>query len=213
MRLRLLTVVGAFALALAVPSAALAHHGRGHHRHHNAKAHHARSRFEHIGATGVSGPTTTPSDPTPPPTGTTPENAGKVLSYEKEVLTITLNDGSTVSGKVSTDTKIECVKAAPTTAPPPPTSGEPTDQSPGDDSGPGDDQSRGDMSQGDGNQSEEPGEVSSDQQDGEDGAPAEPAAAEPPCDTSALVKEAVVRSAELRIGPSGDEFENIVLVR
>jgi hypothetical protein len=195
MRLRLLTVVGALALALAVPSAALAHHGRGHHHH---KAHHARFRFEHIGPSGLSGPTTTPSQPAAPSTPTTtPENAGKVASFEKEVLTITLNDGSTVSGKVTSDTRIECVSATPTT--------EPGDESPGDDSGEGDDQSRGDMSQsGEGDRKDDGGEDS-----GDDDAPA---AAEPPCDTSLLTAGREVRSAELRIGASGTEFENIVLV-
>src|SRR5690348_13865647 len=123
MRLRLLTVMGALALALAVPSAALAHNGRGHHHHH--KAHHAKFRFEHIGPTGVSGPSTTPTTPTTP-SGTPPPSAGKVTSFENEVLTITLNDNSTVSGKVTSDTRIECVSATP----PPVT--EPGDENQGD---------------------------------------------------------------------------------
>jgi hypothetical protein len=200
MRLRLLTVVGALALALAVPSAALAHHGRGHHHHHKAKAHHAKFRFEHIGANGVSGPTMTPSSPTTP-SPTTPANAGKVTSFEKEMLTITLGDGSTVSGTVTSETKIECVPATPATG------AESGDKSPGDDMGEGDDQSRGDMSQDD--QSEEGSQ--DDRQDGDEDE--QEGAAEPPCDSSLLVPGTVVHSAELRIGPSGNEFENIVLVR
>lgn len=201
MRLRLLTITGVLALALAVPSAALAHHGRGHHHHHKAKAHHARFRFEHVGATGLSGPTPTavePTSPTPP----TPENAGKVTSYEKEVLTITLNDNSTVTGKVTADTRIECVSATP------PPSTEPVEESPGDDRGAGDDQDRGDMSQGD-----QQGEGSGDRQDGGEDDDGQQGTPEPPCDTSLLVAGAIVRSAELRIGPSGNEYENIVLVR
>jgi hypothetical protein len=204
MRLRLLTFVGATALALAVPSAALAHRG---HRHHHAKAHHARFRFEQIGPNGVSAPTTTPTAPTTTPPSGTPEDAGKVVSFEKEVLTIVLNDGSTVSGKVTSDTRIECVSATPT---PPPAGGEPSDDGPGEDAGAGDDQSRGDMSQsGDSGSSGEEGDRTDD--GGDDGEPA--SAPEPPCDTSLLTKERVVRSAELRIGPSGDEWENLVLVR
>jgi hypothetical protein len=195
--MRLLTVAGALALALAVPSAALAHHGRGHHHHHNAKAHHARFRFEHVGPTGVSGPTTTPTTPTTPPSGTPPPSAGKVTSFEKEVLTITLNDNSTVSGKVTSDTRIECVSATP-----PPTT-EPGDENQDDDNGQGDDQDRGDMSQsGEG-----------DHKDGGDDDNEEGVAPEPPCDTSLLTLGREVRSAELRIGPSGTEFENIVLVK
>lgn len=45
MRRSLLMAVGIMALTLAVPTAALAHHGRGHHHHHHkAKGHHARFR-------------------------------------------------------------------------------------------------------------------------------------------------------------------------
>jgi hypothetical protein len=211
MRLRLLTVVGALALALAVPSAALANHGRGHHRHHGAKAHHARFRFEHIGATGVSGPTSTPSAPTSPPTTPGPVNAGEVASYDTttNILVLTLNNKESVSGKVTSDTKIECVTEA--AAPTSPTGSEPTDQSPGDDSGQGDDQSRGDTNQ----QGDEPGQSSGDGQDGsdDDGSTSLTVASEPPCDSTLLKPGTKVRSAELRIGPSGTEFESLVLVR
>jgi hypothetical protein len=208
MRLRLLTFAGAVALALAVPSAALAHHGRGHHRHHHAsKAHHAKFHFEHIGPSGVSGQTTTPSAPTTPTptTPTTPnENAGKVTSYEKEVLTITLNDNTTTAtGKVTADTRIVCVPATTT-----PTT-EPGDKSPGDDSGEGDDQSRGDMSQSGGGWGDDQGDQ--EDQGDDDGGPA--TAPEPPCDTSLLVSGTLVRAGELRIGPSGAEWEFLVLVR
>jgi len=196
MRLRLLTIVGTTALALAVPSAALAHHGHGRH-HHKAKAHHARFRFEHVSASGVSAPTSSPSSTveTLPPT---PENAGEVTSYSttSNVLVLTLNDKSTVSGKVSASTRIECVSATP-----------PTSTEPGDDSGQGDDQSRGDMSEGDQSEGSQGEEKDGGDDDGEG------AAAEPPCDSSLLEPGRKVRAAELRIGPSGTEFESIVLVR
>lgn len=210
MRLRLLTAVGALALALAVPSAALARHGGGHHHHkgHHSKAHHARFHFLHIGARGAAGPAG-PSGPTGPtgpsgPTGPTgPENAATVTSYSTttNMLELTLTDKSTVSGKVTSDTRIECVSATP--------SAEPGGEGPGDDSGQGDDQSRGDMSQGD--QSGEDWSWGDHKDGGDDDG--EVGIAEPPCDTSALVPGAVVRAAELRIGPSGNEFESIVLVR
>jgi hypothetical protein len=213
MRRSILTALGLLALALAVPSAALAHHGRGHH-HHKAKAHHAQLRFMHIGASGTSvtgSPTNTaPTTPTTPTTTPTPENAGTVKSYTGGVLTLTLNDGSTVSGKVTEDTRIGCVKATPTT--PTGTPGQPTDQGSGDDNGEGDDQSRGDMSQrgdkgsGEGQHGDQ-GNGGDDEEEEVQGTP------EPPCDGSALLPGAVVRSAELRIGPSGNEFENILLVR
>jgi hypothetical protein len=202
MRRTLLTAVGVLTLALAVPGAALAHHGHGHHhKGHHGKAHHARFRFEHIGPTGVSAGTTGPTGPTGPSGAPATENAGTVVSYSTttNILEIKLNDESVVKGKVTEDTRIECVKASTT-----PTGGEPTDQSPGDDSGEGDDQSRGDMSQsGEGDHKD-----GGDDDGGEVSAPSEP-----PCDTSALVPGAVVRAAELRIGPGGTEFESIVLVR
>jgi hypothetical protein len=129
------------------------------------------------------------------PSGTPPPSAGKVTSFEKEVLTITLNDNSTISGKVTSDTHIDCVSATP----PPMT--EPGEDNQGDDNGQGDDQNRGDMSQ------------FGDHKDGGDDDNEEVAVSEPPCDTSLLTPGREVRSAELRIGPSGTEFENIVLVR
>jgi hypothetical protein len=209
MKRSLLTATGmAAALTLALPGAALAHHGHGHHHHKTkAHAHHAKFRFVHIGAaTGT--PAVTPTTPTSTPP--TPENAGTVTSYTGGVLTLTLGDGSTVSGKVTSETRIECVKAAPTTTPP---TGTP-DQSPGDDGGQGDDQSRGDVSQ-QGDQSQ--GEWQHGEDDGggdDDGPPTTPTTEpEPPCDTSALVAGAVVRAAELRIGSGGTEFESVLLVR
>ena len=90
MRRTLLLVVGLLALALAASTVASAH-GGGHHGKHKKykKAH--RSFV---------------------PGGT----AGTVTSFESGVLTITLNNGSTVSGTVDEDTFIGCVT---TTAPPP----------------------------------------------------------------------------------------------
>ena len=205
MKRSLLTAMGVTVLALAVPGAALAHHGHGRH-HHKAKthAHHAKFRLVHIGSTtGTSAPGPTTTTPTPP----TPENAGTVASYTNGVLTLTLKDGSTVSGKVTNETRIRCIKATPptmTTTPPPGTG----DQGPGDDNGQGDDQNRGDMSRGD--------RGSGEWQHGDDGDDDDgPGASEPepPCDSSALVAGAVVRAAELRIGPGGTEFESVWLVR
>lgn len=193
MKRNLLMAAGATALALAMPGAALAHDGHHHHHHHGARAHahHAKFRTVHIGPASPATPPTIPS-PTPP----TPENAGTVTSYTNGVLTLTLNDGSTVSGKVTNETRIRCVKAGPAT---PPSSG-PGDEGPGDDRGRGDDQERGDMNdhgQGGWWHGSGPGA-------------GEP---EPPCDSSSLAPGAVVRTAELRIGPAGTEFECVLLVR
>jgi len=211
MRRNLLMALGAISLALAVPSAALAHQGRGHHHHHKAKAKalHAKFRIVHIGATTTTPASTPASTPTTSPTTPTtpPENAGTVASYTGGVLTLTLNGGSTVSGKVTANTQIECVSATP--APPP------AEQ--GDDNGPGDDQNggegnQGNQGQGQGNQG--PGDQGNAGDDsGDQGAGSAPGTTEPPCDSSALVPGALVRAAELRIGPGGTELESILLVR
>jgi hypothetical protein len=213
------------ALTLIAPSAVLASHGHRHHHHkaalaghghrHHHKAHHAKVHFEHFGpatlgsaGTGTQ-PSTSPASPTlPPVTPPVNENAGKVASYTGGVLTLTLNDGSSssVSGKVTADTQIECVSA---TAP---SSGQ--EEAPGDDNGQGDDQSQGDRNQGDhgnGNAGDQPSTHQPQAIQGDDDD--QPPTSEPPCDTSALVPNTIVRAAELRIGPSGNEFESIELVR
>lgn len=212
MRRTLPTVAACAALTLTLPSAALAHHRHG--RHH-ARAHHARVHFEHFGAasTTTTSPTTTPPAGTPrtttsPTTPTsTPENAGTVASYTGGVLTLTLSDGSTVKGNVTDDTQIECVKATSTTS-----TGQTSDEDSQDNNDQGDDQSGDGMGQPDDQQfmdseSSQQGDDGMDSDDVGSGTP------EPPCDTSALTANAVVRAAELRIGPSGSEFESIELVR
>ena len=105
----LLLVVGAMALALTAPSVAAAHggHHRGHHksqRHHHKKAHKTKVRRVQLD------PITTPGDKP----GTPAANAGTIASFDNGVLTITLADGSTVSGAVTSATRIVC-------SPPPPT--------------------------------------------------------------------------------------------
>lgn len=207
MRRAMLAALSVIALALASPGAALAHHGhRGHHHKGQAKAHHARVHFEHFGApaptssdtpTGSSGEETKTASPT---TASPTEVVGTVASFENEVLTITLNDGSTVKGKVTSSTEIECMATSPT--PPIPSSAEESRQ---DDKGSGDDQS-GDRDQ---QSSDEEGRSK------EEGGESEPetAAAEPACGTAALTPGTSVREAELKIGPGGTEFESIELVK
>jgi hypothetical protein len=206
MRRVLLSTVALTALALTGPAAALANHGHHrHHHHHQAKrrGHHARVHFVHLGA-GATGTAGTPSPGDTSPTTAPPnENAGKVASYTGGILTLTLNDNSSVSGIVTNHTRIECISASV-----PPTSG--PGEGRDDDNGMGDDQSGSDRNQG-APQWRGSGEHGQDGGDdhGDDG----PATTEPPCDSSALVAGAIVREAELRIGPSGTEFESIEIVR
>jgi len=107
MRRILLLAIGALALAIAAPSVASAH-GRHHgHHHHKHKAKHAR--VEHFGGNNAS------ADPAGP---AGPGDAGTVASYDQTtgLLTLTLADGSTVSGKVTADTTIGCVASGAPTA-------------------------------------------------------------------------------------------------
>ncbi|HXE45433.1 MAG TPA: hypothetical protein VN635_09550 [Conexibacter sp.] len=175
MRRILLLVVSALALTLAVPAAASAHHGRGrhrhHHHHHHAKAHHART--EHFGA----GANTSPS---------APPDAGTVDSFTNGVLTIRLADGSTVSGKVTADTNINCVPAVQSPAPTAATAH---------DGGWGDRGDQGDDGQGD---------------DHQDGGRCHGQSA---CTVADLVPGAVVHEAILKLGGNGAEFKLVLLVK
>ncbi len=105
MRRILTTTVASTLLALALPAAALAHHHGARHEF----AYHARSHHRHHHRTVLFAPAST-STSTTPTTPTTPESetAGTVASFEGGVLTITLADGSTVSGKVTEDTWVSC---------------------------------------------------------------------------------------------------------
>ncbi len=93
--MRRTTVVLSAALMLlaVVPASALARH---HHRRHHPQVRHAR--IEHFGrdATGA------------PATSNSADNAGTVQSFSHGVLTVMLDDGSTVSGAVVRDTELEC---------------------------------------------------------------------------------------------------------
>jgi hypothetical protein len=171
MRRILLLVVSAVALALAVPAAASAHGGHHRHRHHHVKAHHART--EHFGASANTDPSGGP--------GQGPGDAGRVASFTNGVLTITLADGSTVSGQVTSDTNINCLGAG----------------AQAHDSGDhGDQGDRGDDDQGD--QGDDNGQ-------GDDQQP------QPSCGTAQLVQGAAVHEAILKLGPGGAEFKLVLL--
>jgi hypothetical protein len=89
-------------VSLAAPSAALAHNGERHHHHRGRHHNHA-----HVLAFHAQAPSS-PSTATPPATPMPGESAGTIASFSAGTLTITLNDGSTVSGKVTERTEIEC---------------------------------------------------------------------------------------------------------
>lgn len=95
MRNIVLSVVACCAVLAIAPVTALAH-GHHHKRHHHSRIHHRT--FGHDWSQSGSSSTTTSSE----------ENAGTVTSFTGGVLTITLNNGQTVTGNVTGDTEIEC---------------------------------------------------------------------------------------------------------
>jgi hypothetical protein len=117
MRRILLTLMVGAALVALVPATALAakHHSKAHHhaRHHashHARHHarrHSRVRFERFG-TAPGSDASSQSNSSTEPGQENEQNAGTVASFQNGTLTIMLNDGSTVSGKVTPDTEIEC---------------------------------------------------------------------------------------------------------
>jgi hypothetical protein len=203
----LLTALTASLLVLGVPGAALAaHHGKRHaacsakaHRHH-ARCAHAHVRvlaFGPLGSAPASG--TTPVSSPRAPSGPT-ETAGKITSFEAPVLTITLNDGTVVSGKVTEKTEIECESATPTGG-----------EDEGDDDAGGSSGDEG--SSGDGaSHDARLASTNTSSEDGDGADSGDDDGARTSCTTSALVPGTVVRAAELVVGGEGAVWEKVDLV-
>jgi hypothetical protein len=204
------TIITAVALtALAVPCTAVASHqsvhqaGAGHHGVQH-KRHHRHAHLVRFGiaastqAAGPTGPTSSPS-PTAPaaPTGDT---AGTVASFTNGTLTITLNDGSTVSGKVTEGTEIECHSAMASAA----SDGQGGQVGQGDQGGDSGNEGQSGSGSGDGHQ----GDVSG-HDGGDDGEAQQEEAGH--CTSAALVTGAVVREAELRVSSAGAVWEKVEL--
>jgi Ni/Co efflux regulator RcnB len=104
MRRMIITAVAT--VSLAAPSAAVAHAGGDHHRRHERHhhRHHARLLAFHAQAPASS---TSGASGTGSPASSS-DSAGTIASFAGGVLTIALNDGTTVSGKVTERTEIEC---------------------------------------------------------------------------------------------------------
>lgn len=110
MRRIITTTVASSLLALALPAAASAHHAGRHEAAHHAGAHHRRHhhRAHTVVFSPAAAPTATPSPATPGSQPGEGETAGTIASFEGGVLKITLADGTTVSGKVTETTEIQC---------------------------------------------------------------------------------------------------------
>jgi hypothetical protein len=188
-----LAALAASLLALAPGAAALANHRSKHHatcaraHKHHAKCAHARAHVLSFGPIATTPPGGAPATASP-----STETAGVVKSYVAPVLTITLNDKTEVSGKVTEATRLECESSAP--------SGEGSDDSAeeradddGASTGTHDDARIADFHEGD-----------EGEQGDDDGGPQ-------PCTVASLTAGAVVRAAELEVGDSGAVWEKVIL--
>jgi hypothetical protein len=202
MKRTLLMAVASSVLALAAPSVASAHHAKHHHS--SRHKHHASARLFRFGTFGTAfGPTSrSGSTQTSAPTSPSGEPAGTVASFTGGLLTITLKDGSTVSGKVTEQTELECSSA---TAP---TSTQTDDQGGGDDEGGRDSGENGGPAGG------QPvaHESSDDQQSGDDDQ-GEDEGGSSSCTTAALVPGAVVGEAELSVSGAGAVWKKVELIQ
>jgi hypothetical protein len=191
----LLVAVSSSALALAAPGIALAHHhGKRHHKHHSA-------RVRVLDFRSSAQPAPSPGTPTTgAPTGN--ESVGKVTSFKEGKLTITLNDGTQVSGTVTEQTQVTCTSTAPSS------SGVDADDQSG--------SSEGDQGPTQENQSahadrfrahgassgaddDEPQQSSDDEQQS--------------CGKETLAEGALVREAELKIGSAGAVWDHVDLIK
>jgi len=195
MRRVFFTALASSALALAVPGVAAAQHGKRHHSH-RASSHKRHHRHAHIVRFGTLAATSAPSsNASSPATPSSP--AGTVASFTGGVLTIKLGDGSTVSGKLTDKTELECQSAAPTASASSRDGGDSEDRQDG--SGTTSLQQAGSQS-GDDDQGEDQG----DEGDDDEGA-------QQSCTTAALVTGAVVQEAELSISSAGAVWHKLEL--
>jgi hypothetical protein len=184
----LLVAVSSMALSLGAPAIASAHHhAKRHHKHHAAKARVLDFRAAAAPTTGTTASPTTPATPAS-------ESAGKVASFKEGVLTITLNDGTSVSGKVTERTEIHCTTAAPA-------GGDDNDDEAG--SGEGDHGSSGEARA---SESSRHLARAADHGAGSEGASQS-------CTTAALVENALVREAQLSISSAGAVWDHVDLLQ
>jgi hypothetical protein len=222
-----LTAIAFSALVVSAPSVASAsHHGRSCHRAHHSKHSSCASRARRLrfgapltagaptgtvpSSPSVTGTTDAPGSPTTPAPGG--ETAGTVKSFTEGVLVITLNDHSTVSGKVNEQTQIHCLSASSSGSDDgsdegDQTGGERGSGADGGSSSPGPDAHAASTGSGD------EGDGSSDGAGQEAGSGEDQEGASGTCSTAALVPGAVVREAELSVSGSGAVWDHIELLQ
>jgi hypothetical protein len=195
--MRRMIVAAVTTTALALPGVALAHgseHGSGaeHHGVRHAERHHHHHHAHLLTFHAAQAPASTPStgQGTTPPAPVADERAGTIASFTAGTLTIALNDGSSVSGKVTPATEIECRATMASAADHGDNGDNDGADEHGDRSGPG---------SGDGQSGARSGHDEGDRDAGDDDAHDE---AEH-CSQTALVPGASVREAVLSVGGAG----------
>ena len=176
MRRTLMSAVLTVAVALAVPGAAAAKHHTRHHK----RTHHTRVHLRRLGDMATTPTTKAPAAP-----------AGTIASFSGGVLTLTLADGSTVKGTVTSSTEIECASGATGTGDDDATEGTETE---------GTETEHSVRLDGDGGSSS--ADDQGDDQGDDNGST---------CGANPLSAGVTVLGAELRIGPSGSTFSKIEL--
>jgi hypothetical protein len=181
------------------PASAVARH---HHRRHHGRTHHARiERFGDVNNM--------------PATSSSPDNAGTVQSFHNGVLTIVLNDGSTITGRVTNDTELECMAPEQNQ-----TMHEDGDRGDGDQSGDGDNSGSGDnqaQASGDQSSGEDQGDAAeqndnqAEDQNENEAAEENENEMENNCSTSHLTPGTIVHEAELRISSTGSIWKKVEL--
>lgn len=188
MRRFTLTIAAAATLLAIAPSGAMA-------RHNHRQRGHRHARIVRFGADP--GSTTSTSSTTSPSSTSSPsssDTAGTVQSFSGGVLTIALNDGSTVQGTVTNDTEFECVASSQTQ-----TTHDSGDGSGGDQSGSGGDQSGSGDSQSQGSGDQGSGDDQNEDQGGSS------------CSSANLTPGTVVREAQLRVSSAGSVWSKVEL--
>jgi hypothetical protein len=203
--MRRIIVAAVTTTALALPGVALAHgseHSSGaeHHGVRHAERHHHHHRAHLLAFHAAQAPAATPStgEGTTPTAPVADERAGTIASFTAGTLTITLSDGTSVSGKVTPTTEIECHSAMASAA---------DNGDNGDNSGAGEHGDRSGPSSGGDQSGDSSGHDEGEHEAGDDDAREE---AEH-CSSTALVPGASVREAVLSVGGAGSFWVKLEL--
>ncbi len=202
MRRILLSAIASTAVALAFPGMASAHHSARHHARHASshRRHHSHVRLLTFVARKAPTPAGTSSTTTPTTTSSSEEVAGTVTSFTGGALTITLNDGTTVSGKVTEKTELECHSAT-------------TEESSGGDGGDHEDGGPGPSTTWHSHDGGSMGEDMGGGDHGSTGGDDDEASQQSSCTTAALVPGAKLHEAELSVSSQGSVWEKLDLIQ